>query len=216
MRKSNRAIGYVGDASHNRIRTGIEESLRVGAALRLAMVEQGLAESSHAAGLITTCFQKGGKLLLFGNGGSAADAQHLAGEFMGRFMRERAPLPALALTADSAVLTGISNDFGFEQLFARQLQALGQADDLVIAISTSGDSPNVLLGVQTARDMGIATIGLTGGDGGQLAGMVDCAIIVPSTNTAYIQEIHTAIGHALCLAVELELAYPKELATCTN
>lgn len=188
------------------MRAGIAESLRLGAAVRLAMVESSLGELTRAAELITRCFRQGGKLLLFGNGGSAADAQHLAGEFIGRFFLTREPLPAIALTTDTSALTAIGNDFGFEQIFARQIQALAHAGDVAIAISTSGDSPNVLYGVQAACQRGVITIGLTGGDGGALAPMVDCALVVPSTNTAHIQETHIAIGHALCLVVEQSLA----------
>lgn len=190
------------------MRAGIAESLRLGAAVRLAMLEQNLEELTHAAQLITSCLRRGGKLLLFGNGGSAADAQHLAGEFVGRFMLARGPLSALALTADTAVITAIGNDFGFEQIFARQISAFAQPHDVAIGLSTSGNSPNVLLGLQAANQIGATTIGLTGGGGGQLIELVDCALIVPSTNTAHIQETHLAIGHALCAVVERALVAP--------
>lgn len=189
----------------NVIREQIRESLGLGPEVRLAVIEMSMDELVHAAELIAACLQRGGKLLLFGNGGSAADAQHLAAEFVGRFAEDRQPLPALALTTNTSALTAIANDFGFEQVFARQIMAIGHPGDIVIAISTSGDSPNVLFGVQAAREIGITTIGLTGGDGGKLAALVDCAITVPSANTAHIQETHIAIGHALCVAVEQAL-----------
>lgn len=188
------------------IREQIAESLRQGAEVRLAVIETNMDEIVHSAELITACLQGGGKLLLFGNGGSAADAQHLAAEFVGRFIRERDPLPAVALTTDTSALTAITNDYGFEQVFACQIRALGRSGDIAIAISTSGNSPNVLFGVQTAREIGITTIGLTGGDGGKLAGMVDCEIVVPSANTAHIQDTHIAIGHAFCGVIEQALA----------
>lgn len=187
------------------IREQITECLRQGAKVRLATIDKNVDELVHAAELITTSLYRAGKLLLFGNGGSAADAQHLAAEFVGRFAQERGPLPALALTTDTSALTAIANDFGFEQVFARQIRALGRSGDVAIAISTSGNSPNVLLGVQAAREMGITTIGLTGGDGGKLAGIVGCAIVVPSDNTAHIQETHIAIGHVLCGVIEQAL-----------
>jgi D-sedoheptulose 7-phosphate isomerase len=140
----------------------------------------------------------GHKVLLFGNGGSAADAQHLAAEFVGRFRHERPALPALALTVNTSVLTAIGNDYTFELIFARQVQALGRAGDVAIGISTSGRSPNVLAGISAAAELGLTTIGFTGGDGGVLADRADIAIIVPATDTARIQECHIAIGHLLC------------------
>jgi phosphoheptose isomerase len=141
-------------------------------------------------------------VLFFGNGGSAADAQHLASELVGRFVMDRPALTALALTTDASAITSISNDYGFDQVFARQIEGLGKPGDVALAISTSGRSANVLLGVKRARECGLTTIGLTGGDGGQLADLVDIPIIVPSANTARIQECHITIGHILCEIVE--------------
>ena len=155
-----------------------------------------------ASQALATALKAGHKLLLFGNGGSAADAQHIAAEFVGRFVLERRPLPAIALTTDTSALTSISNDYGFEEVFSRQLLALGRPGDVVLAISTSGNSPNVLAGAKAAREHGIKTIGLTGGDGGQLARCVDISIVVPSDNTARVQEWHITIGHILCEIVE--------------
>lgn len=152
--------------------------------------------------LIATTLAQGGKLLLFGNGGSAADAQHIAAELVGRFVRERAPLPAIALTTDTSAITAIGNDYGFDQIFSRQVMALGRRGDIAIAISTSGRSPNVLAGVETARKLGLATIGLTGGEGRPLADAVDVAIVVPSDDTARIQECHITVGHLLCEMVD--------------
>src|SRR5207302_9331486 len=170
----------------------IKSSLREGAELRTVVARDCSAEIFEAAGLITMCLRAGGKLLFFGNGGSAADAQHLAAEFVGRFVRERAGLPAIALTTDSSILTAVGNDYGFDQIFARQIQALGRPGDVAIAISTSGNSLNVLEGVKEARKRKLKTIGLTGKDGGLLAQQTDVAIMVPSTSTARIQECHIA------------------------
>ena len=155
--------------------------------------------------LIATAFREGRKVLLFGNGGSATDAAHIAAEFVGRYHRDRVPLPAIALATDIAAITCIANDYGYEELFARQIRAHGQKGDVAIAISTSGNSPNVLKGVEAARAIGLATIAWTGGSGGKLAGMVDHPFVVPSKVTARIQEIHITLGHVLCELIEEQL-----------
>lgn len=152
----------------------------------------------------------GGKLLFFGNGGSAADAQHLATELTVRFVRTRAPIAAIALTTDSSALTAIGNDLGFERVFARQVQALGRPGDVAIGISTSGRSANVLAGLDAARDMGMTAAGLTGGDGGLLAGRAEPLLRVPSATTARIQEMHILIGQSLCAALEQRLGLVPE------
>jgi D-sedoheptulose 7-phosphate isomerase len=155
--------------------------------------------------LIATAFREGRKVLLFGNGGSATDAAHIAAEFVGRYHRDRAPLPAIALATDIAAITCIANDYGYDELFARQIRAHGQKGDVAIAISTSGNSPNVLEGVEAARAIGLTTIAWTGGSGGKLAGMVDHPFIVPSKVTARIQESHITLGHVLCELIEDQL-----------
>ena len=155
--------------------------------------------------LMATAFREGHKILLFGNGGSATDAAHIAAEFVGRYKRERDPLPAIALATDIAAITCIANDYGFEELFARQVRAHGRKGDVAIAISTSGNSPNVLRGAEAARACGLTTIGWTGGTGGKLAGMVDYPFVVPSTVTARIQESHITLGHVLCELIEEQL-----------
>jgi D-sedoheptulose 7-phosphate isomerase len=168
-----------------------------------------------AASLITETFRSGGKVLLCGNGGSAADCQHMAAEFVSRLTKdfERPGLPAIALTTDTSFLTAFANDCGFEGVFARQVQALGKAGDVVIGISTSGNSPNVIRAVEAAQAAHMHTVVLTG-HGGRLPGMARVAIVVPSTNTQYIQETHLAIEHILCDLVERSLfggkADPKE------
>src|SRR5437763_368733 len=188
----------------------IKSSLREGAELRTVVARDCSAAIFEAAGLIIMCLRAGGKLLFFGNGGSAADAQHLAAEFVGRFVVERAGLAAVALTTDSSILTAVGNDYGFDQVFARQVQALGRPGDVVIALSTSGNSPNVLEGIREAKKHHIKTVGLSGKDGGDLAEQVDLAITVASTNTARIQECHIAIGHLLCELVEANVSDGKQ------
>ncbi|HEU5407961.1 MAG TPA: D-sedoheptulose 7-phosphate isomerase [Nitrospira sp.] len=156
----------------------------------------------QVATLIANAFHNGNKVLLFGNGGSSTDAAHIAAEFVGRYKRERVPLPAIALATDIAAITCIANDYGYEELFARQVRAHGRPGDIAIGISTSGNSPNVLKGVEAARDCGLTTIAWTGANGGKLAGLVDYPFIVPSTVTSRIQESHITLGHVLCELVE--------------
>ena len=160
---------------------------------------------SQAIQACVQSLQKGGKLMLCGNGGSAADSQHLAAEFTGRFIKDRPPIAAVALSTDTSALTCIGNDYSFNDIFARQVQALGKAGDCLIAISTSGNSGNVLAAVAAAQSLGISTIGLLGRDGGKLKAQCDVSIVVPSQVTARIQEAHILIGHSLCGAVELKL-----------
>ncbi len=162
-----------------------------------------LNEVVTAAGeVLTEVLRRGNKVIFCGNGGSAADSQHLAAEFTGRFIKDRPPLAAMSLTVDSSALTCIGNDYGFEHVFLRQIQALGRAGDCLVAISTSGQSKNVTLAVEYAADNGIVTVGLLGRDGGMLAGKCDFSIVVPSETTARIQEAHILIGHTLCGMVE--------------
>lgn len=151
------------------------------------------------------CIRDGGKILFFGNGGSAADAQHLATELTARYIKDRAAIAALALTTDTSALTAIGNDMGFEQLFARQIEALGKPGDVAIGISTSGNSANVLQGLLTARRAGLITVGLSGRDGGKMADVCDILLVVPSDTTARIQEMHITLGQMLCGALEQRL-----------
>ena len=152
--------------------------------------------------VLVAAFKGGHKVLLFGNGGSAADAQHLAAEFVNRFLIERPPLPAIALTTDTSILTSISNDYGYADTFAKQVKALGREGDVAIGISTSGTAANVVKAIKVAKDLGLKTVGLTGGDGGDLAKIVDFALVVDSSATPRIQETHIAIGHVLCEMVD--------------
>jgi D-sedoheptulose 7-phosphate isomerase len=169
-------------------------------------LDENAAALERAIGIVADALGGGHKLLLFGNGGSAADAQHLAAEFVGRFMRERRALPAVALTTDTSALTAIANDYGYDEVFARQVRALGARGDVALAISTSGKSPSVLRAVEACREIGITTIGLTGGDGGALAGAVDVSLRVSASRLSpRIQETHILIGHVLCELVDRRL-----------
>lgn len=180
----------------------VREILLESADVKRALAEDAGPAIAAAASLVAETFARGGKLLLFGNGGSAADAQHLAGELTGRFRRERDALPAIALTANTSDLTAIGNDYAFDRIFSRLVAAYGREGDAVLAISTSGNSPNVLEAVREARQRGLRSIGLTGRGGGKLAPAVDVAIVVPSADTQRIQESHIAVGHVLCELVE--------------
>jgi D-sedoheptulose 7-phosphate isomerase len=166
-----------------------------------------IAEIASVCSAIVAAFRQGNKLILFGNGGSAADAQHIAAEFVGRFAFNRTALPAIALGVNGSCLTAIGNDYGFEQVFARQVEALGRAGDVVVGISTSGHSPNILQGLTTAKRMGLRTIAMTGQTGGKLRGCgdVDSCICAPTDETPRIQECHILIGHVICEIVEQEL-----------
>lgn len=178
------------------VRASLQESLELKARL-LDMADQVV----RAADLLVEALAGGGRVWFVGNGGSAADAQHLAAELVGRFEEDNR-LPAMALTTDSSVLTALANDFGFEQVFARQIEALGRPGDVLVAISTSGSSPNVVAAVRQARGQGLATLGLAGRDGGAMAGLCDLCLVVPSDRTCRIQEGHITLGHILCELVE--------------
>lgn len=162
----------------------------------------------RAAGEIVACLRGGGKLLAMGNGGSAADAQHLVAELVGRFRRERRALPAIALTTDPSVVTALANDYGFEELFARQVRAHARAGDVVLALSTSGNSENVRRGLAAARECGARTIALLGASGGRLHGQADVELLVPTQETARIQEAHITLLHVLCELIDDALGTP--------
>jgi len=155
--------------------------------------------------LLTARFKAGSKLLLFGNGGSAADAQHLAAEFINRLVLNRQALPAVALTTDSSVITSISNDFDFDSIFSRQIEALGLKGDVAWGISTSGNSQNIVTGIKMAKSLGMITIASLGNNGGKISALADYSLIVPSVSAQRIQEVHITLGHAICEQVELSL-----------
>ena len=172
----------------------------------LGAVEAAAGELARAADVVAGAFHAGGRLLVCGNGGSAADAQHIAAEFVGRFLKERSPYSAIALNGNSSALTAIGNDYGFDEVFARQVRAHGRAGDVLLAISTSGESPNVLAAMCAAQDLGMTVIGLSGGDGGSVGERSDVCMTVPAASTPRIQEIHILLGHLLCGLVEDALA----------
>jgi len=190
-----------------RVRRSIEASIAVQQQLLgSAEIVSGMARVSE---ILIEALKKGNKLLLFGNGGSAADAQHIAAEFVGRFAFDRPALPALALSVNTSCVTAIGNDYGFEVVFARQIEALGRAGDVAIGISTSGNSPNVLQGLATAKKMGLHTVALTGATGGKLKNAVDHCICAPSNATPRIQECHILIGHTISELVEQTIFHEK-------
>jgi D-sedoheptulose 7-phosphate isomerase len=180
----------------------IDRGLREGAALLTAVREQLLDDVVRAAQWAEEALRAGGSIMACGNGGSAADAQHLVAELIGRFERKRRPLPAIALTAETSTLTALVNDFGVDDMFARQVRALGRPNDLLVALSTSGTSANVVSAARAAREHGLRTIALTGRDGGPLAAACDLSLRVPCETTARIQEAHGAILHGLCATID--------------
>ena len=186
-----------------------EGAIRAVAAKSQALHERFVAERTSqvllAGQAMSRCLNAGGKVLVFGNGGSAADAQHLAGELVGRYLKDRRALPAIALTTDPSIVTAVGNDLGFDEVFRRQVEAHGRKGDVAIGISTSGRSPNVIRALETARANGLVTMALTGEGGGKLAGLVDHLIDVPSTDTPRVQEVHGLVVHLLCQIVEEEV-----------
>jgi phosphoheptose isomerase len=183
----------------------VEAALREGVQTRLATLELLRDDIVRAADLVAEAILAGKKVLLCGNGGSASDAQHISAEFVGRFVAERRPLPALALNTDTSALTAIGNDYGFEQVFARQVQALGNEGDVLVAITTSGKSPNILRAMEAARAKKMRVVGLTGAKGKDFCNACDVGLAIPSTVTARIQELHITVGHILCEVVDARL-----------
>ena len=182
----------------DRIRDVLLESIQV----KEEILRSKIGQILEIADIIIDSLKKNGKVLLFGNGGSASDSQHIAAELVGRFKKDRTALAAIALTVNTSVLTSLANDYGYEVIFARQIEALGQKNDVAIGISTSGKAKNVAFGLKQAKKMGIKTVALTGGDGGDIAKLADVSLIVPSLVTARIQEAHITIGHIICELIE--------------
>ena len=183
----------------------VKNLLNISADLKKTVAETLSSEILDAAQKIQSGLEAGGKLLLMGNGGSAGDAQHIAAELVGRFKKERKAMPALALTVDTSSLTALGNDYGFDTIFERQVEALANKNDTVIGISTSGNSENIIRAVNKANSIGAFTIGLLGNDGGKLKDAVNLPIIIPSNDTARIQEVHITIGHIICEIIEEDL-----------
>lgn len=186
-----------------------EEALRSSIAVAESTLRRGLAPVVHAAAAIGEALGRHGKVLVFGNGGSAAEAQHFAAELVGRFMSERRALAAVALTTDTSILTAIGNDYGFDHVFSRQVAALGAKGDVALGISTSGRSPDVIEGLKVARARGLATIGLTGGDGGAMVDLVDVHVNVAHPMTARVQEVQLTLLHIICELVERSVVHAE-------
>ena len=180
----------------------IEKILEEAITVKKDLIASQVDAIGNAAEMMIKALKSGGKVMIFGNGGSAADSQHMAAELVGRFMKERRGLPAIALTTNTSILTAIANDYSYDEVFSRQLDAIGAGDDVAIGISTSGNAANVIKAVELANRKGIGTIALTGRDGGGLAKTAKISIIVPSKSTPRIQEAHVAVAHILCQMVE--------------
>jgi len=176
----------------------IKESIKV----KEAVLSNLSKEIKTVSSMIATSLKKGGKLIIFGNGGSAADAQHIAAELVGRFKLERQGLAAVALTTNTSVITSIANDYGYEEVFSRQIESIASDNDIVVGISTSGNARNVITGLLEAKKLSLKTVALTGSGGGEMAAISNVALVVPSANTARIQEAHIVIGHIICELVE--------------
>lgn len=179
----------------------LSESIQV----KEGLLRENIADIMKAAEVIISALKKGGKVIVFGNGGSAGDSQHMAAELVGRFKKERPAFAAIALTTNTSILTALANDYTYDVVFARQIEALGRKDDVAVGISTSGKAKNVAAGIRQAKKMGLATVALTGGDGGELAKAADVSLVVGSTSTPRIQEAHITVIHILCEIVEEQL-----------
>ena len=175
--------------------------------VKTRFLKENLPKLLDAIKLVSHAFESGNKVLFFGNGGSAADAQHLAAEFVNRYVMDRPPLPAIALTTDTSILTSVSNDLAFDEIFSKQLRALGKEGDVAVGISTSGNSPNIIKAFEVAKEMGMKRVALTGNNGGAISKMADLSLVVPSTSTPRIQETHILVGHLLCEMVEHQLFF---------
>lgn len=184
------------------MRDKIKDILLASIQVKEEIMHNDIAKIIEITEMIIDCMKKNCKVLLFGNGGSASDSQHIAAEFVGRFKKDRMALPAIALTTNTSILTSVANDYGYSEVFVKQVEALGRPNDIAIGISTSGKAKNVLAGIKQAKKMGLKTIALTGCDGGELAKTADVTITVPSSVTARIQEAHITLGHIICELVE--------------
>jgi len=195
----------MGRSMENIIAKALKESLEV----KEDFIKKNTSKLIHLAECISRAFENAGKLMICGNGGSAADAQHLAAEFVNRFQSERPPLPALALTTDTSIITSVANDYRYEEVFSKQIKALGFKGDILLGLSTSGKSGNILSAIRTARERGLYTAGFIGGDGGEMLKLVDLALVVENSQTPRIQEAHIMAGHLVCELVE-HILFQKE------
>ena len=187
------------------MRDKIKDKLLESIQVKEELMRSCITEIVQIVDCIIDCLKRGGKIIFFGNGGSAADSQHLAAEFVGRFKKDRRALAAVALTTDTSILTSLANDYGYEVIFAKQIEALGNKGDVAVGISTSGKAKNVIMGIKRAKELNLKTIALTGGDGGILTKIADISSVIPSKVTARIQEAHITIGHIICELAEEEL-----------
>jgi D-sedoheptulose 7-phosphate isomerase len=185
----------------------IQKRFKESSEVKTRFLKENLSNLIDLIKLVASTFEAGNKVFFFGNGGSAADAQHLTAEFVNRYVMDRPPLPAIALTTDTSILTSVSNDLSFNEIFSKQIRALGREGDVAIGISTSGNSANVTKAFEVAKEMGMKTVALTGNDGGVLAKIADISLVVSSTSTPRIQEAHILIGHILCEMVEHQLFF---------
>jgi len=185
----------------------IQKRFKESSEVKTRFLKENLPKLIDLIKLVASTFEAGNKVFFFGNGGSAADAQHLAAEFVNRYVMDRPPLPAIALTTDTSILTSVSNDLSFNEIFSKQIRALGREGDVAIGISTSGNSANVTKAFEVAKEMGMKRVALTGNDGGVLAKIADISLVVSSTSTPRIQEAHILIGHILCEMVEHQLFF---------
>jgi D-sedoheptulose 7-phosphate isomerase len=184
------------------MRDKVKDILLESIQIKEELLHNSIAQIMEIAGAAIEALKKGGKLIIFGNGGSASDSQHIVAELVGRFKKDRNALPAIALTTNTSILTALANDYGYEVVFARQIEALAQKNDLIIGISTSGKAKNVAAAIKQAKKMGLKTVALTGGDGGELAKLADMSLLIPSSVTARIQEAHIVVGHIICQLIE--------------
>jgi len=189
-----------------RIKDILLESIQV----KEEILRNHIGQIAEVAQLMIDCLKKDGKVIVFGNGGSASDSQHIAAELVGRFKKDRSALAAIALTTNTSILTSLANDYGYDVVFSRQIEALGKKNDVVLGISTSGKAKNVALGIKQAKKMGIKTVALSGGDGGDIVKIADVSLVVPSKITARIQEAHITIAHIICEMIEQELCQEQK------
>ncbi len=184
------------------MRESIARNIQQSIEVKQQVLQDFVPAIEQAAQKVADCLKTGNKIIFFGNGGSASDSQHLAAEFVGRYEKERRALPAISFTTDTSILTAVGNDYGYEKVFERQVEALGRKGDVLFAITTSGNSKNVLLAVKKAKELGLYVIGFTGGTGGELKNMADLPIVIPTKKTSRIQECHIMIGHIICECVD--------------
>ena len=189
-----------------RIKDILLESIQV----KEEILRNQIGSIAEIAQLMIDCLKKDGKVIVFGNGGSASDSQHIAAELVGRFKKDRSALAGIALTTNTSILTSLANDYGYDVVFSRQVEALGKKNDVVLGISTSGKAKNVALGIKQAKKMGIKTVALSGGDGGDIVKLADVSLLVPSNITARIQEAHITIAHIICEMIEQELCQEQK------